>query len=124
MKNFLLTLLCLTCITKSYGDVAKSYGDIVVEITNEKGNISTKVEVKSAFYVEDSSWVQSIEKNITKSIRVGKRVKKGKYIVTVKFILTKDGTLSDILCKNDPGFGMCDKVVSAIKKSQKWHRFL
>lgn len=100
--------------------MAKSYGHIVVEITKVKGKISTKVEVTSTFSVIDSSWVQSLEKNINHSIQIGKRVKKGKYIVSVKFIVAKDGSLAEIRCENDPGFGLCEIVVRALKKSKNW----
>ena len=114
MKIFQLALLCFIC-------VAKSYGQIVVEITKEKHpkRISTKVEIKSAFPGGDSSWVQSLEKKLNQSIPVNNGAKAGKYIVSVVFIVTKDGSLADILCKSDPGFGMCQQVVTAIKKLQK-----
>ncbi|MBC7947946.1 MAG: hypothetical protein H7Y42_08715 [Chitinophagaceae bacterium] len=120
MKPFLLILQCLICIAKSYGQVANSYGHIVLEITKEKVKLSTKVEIKSAFSGGDSSWVQSLEKHINQSIRAGKPLKKGKYIVSVVFILAKDGSLSDTRCEKDPGFGVCEKVILAIKKSEKW----
>lgn len=124
MKNFLLTLLCFVCIAKSYGQtvVKNYYGLIDVEITKEKRpkRIYVKVEIKSPFPGGDSAWVQSIEKNINQSIGVGKRIKKGKYIASVKFIVSKDGSLSDIACESDPGFGMCEEVIRVLKKTKKW----
>ena len=124
MKTLQLVLLCLICVAKSYGQpVAKNYyGRIDVEIIKEKKTkkIHTKVGIKSAFPGGDSAWVQSIEKNINQSIEVGKRVKKGKYVVSIKFIVSKDGSLSDILCENDPGFGICEKVIRVLKKTKKW----
>jgi hypothetical protein len=117
-------MLCLICVTKSYGQtVAKNYyGRIAVEFTKEKRskNINAKVEIKAAFPGGDSAWVKSVEKNINQSIGVDKRVKKGKYIVSVKFILSKDGDLSDIACENDPGFGLCGDVIRVLKKTKKW----
>jgi hypothetical protein len=124
IRNFQLVVLCFVCVAKSYGQpVAKNYyGRINVEFTKQKRpkKICTKVEIKSAFPVGDSAWVKSIEENINQSIGVGKRVKKGKYIVSVKFVLSKDGSLSDIACENDPGFGMCEEVIRALKKTKKW----
>jgi hypothetical protein len=124
MKTFQLIILCLICVTKSYAQtVAKNYyGRIVVEFTKEKRSkkIYAKVEIKSAFPGGDSAWVRSVEKNINQSIAVDKRVKKGKYIVSVKFILSKDGILSDIACENDPGFGLCGEVIRVFKKTKKW----
>ncbi|MEQ1555150.1 MAG: hypothetical protein ABL929_13275 [Ferruginibacter sp.] len=93
-----------------------------MEITKEKKskkNIPI-VEIKSTFQVEDSVLMNSLEKNIIKAIQNGKRIKKGKYIVSVAFIITKDGTVSDVRCDKDPGFGMCEEVVRQVKKSPKW----
>jgi hypothetical protein len=124
MKIFQLALLCFICIAKSYGQtVAKNYyGRIEVEFTKEKRpkKFYTKVEVRSAFPSGDSAWAKSIESNINKSIGIGKGIKKGKYIVSVKFAVTKDGNLSDIACENDPGFGMCEEVIRVLKKTKKW----
>ena len=78
-----------------------------------------KVQIKSGFPGGDSSWVKSIEKNINQSIGDGKRVKKGKHIVSVKFILSKDGSLSEIRCDNDPGFEMCGEIIRVLKKTKK-----
>jgi hypothetical protein len=123
MKNFLLTLFCFICIAKSYGQfVSKSYNRIVVEIIKEKklNKSYTKVDIKSAFLERDSSLAESIEKKLNESILPKKEVKKGKYIVSVKFIISKDGNISDIACENDPGFGICKDVINAIMKSQRW----
>ena len=124
MKTFQLVLLYLICVAKTYGQtVAKIYyGRIDLEITKEKRpkKIYTKVEIKSPFPGGDSTWVQSIEKNINQSTGLGRRIKKGKYFVSAKFVLSKDGSLSDIVCENDPGFGMCEEVIRALKKTKKW----
>ncbi len=127
MKIFQLGLLCFMCFIKSYGQIiTNSYGGIVVEIIKEKKQkkIYTKVEIKSAFPGGDSSWVQSLEQQLNQSIRAGKRFKKGIYTVSVVFILSKDGRLSDIRCEKDPGFGLCDRVVYEIKKSKKSQKWI
>jgi hypothetical protein len=124
MRHFQLALLCFICVAKSYGQTtAQSYGRIDVEITKEKlpKRIYAKVEIKSAFPGGDSSWVQSIEKSINQSISYKNGAKKGKYIVSVAFVVSKNGSLSDIRCVNDPvGFGMEAVVIRALKKGTKW----
>jgi hypothetical protein len=122
MKNFQLILLCFICIAKSYGqNASRSYGRIVVEITKEKksSKVNPKVEIKS-FVNLDSSLVQSLEERIIQSLQNGKQIKKGKYIISVRYIVAKDGSYADIVCESDPSFGMCEKVIAAIRKSQKW----
>lgn len=111
------------CFAKSYGQtVTTGPHGVIVEITKEKRNhkISFKVEITSAFPDVDSSWIRFVERNVSSTIELDKRVKKGKYIVAVKFIVTKDGSLSNISCENDPGFGMCREVLRVIKKSKNW----
>ena len=48
------------------------------------------------------------------------RPKKGKYIVSVRFITDKQGYVADVKCEKDPGFGMCEHVLRYVKKSPKW----
>lgn len=126
MKKFQLVLLCFICVAKSYGQtITSSYGRIDVEITKEKHpkRIFAKVEIISVFPGGDSSWVRSIEKSINQSISYKNGAKKGKYTISVQFVVTKDGSLSDIRCVNDPvGFGMEAEVIRVLKKKypSKW----
>jgi hypothetical protein len=116
MKSFQLILLCLVCAVKSYGQG----GRIVIEITKDKHrNYIIKV-IQSVNPRADSSWLPSIEKDINRSISANKRIKKGKYIVSARFITDKDGSISDVECENDPGFGIGAAVVRVLKKSGKW----
>ena len=124
MKTFQLVLLCLICGAKSYGQTNSQnyYGRIEVEFTKEKRpkKFYANVKIKYATSGVDSSWMKYVERNINQSIGDSKRVKKGKYIVSVKFIISKDGGLSDIACENDPGFGLCKEVLRVLKRSKNW----
>jgi hypothetical protein len=123
MRNFQLALLCFICVAKSYGQtVTNTCCRINVVITKEKKpkKIYTKVEIKSAFPGGDSSWAQSFENNLNQSIRIDRRAKKGRYVVSVQFVVAKDSSLADIRCLNDPGFGMAQEVIRALKKYPVW----
>lgn len=131
MKCFPLTLLCVMCISSSYAQTAiKSHGlvdtsrtnMIYVKITKEKKpkKIFTKVEIKSAQPEGDSSWAQTLERELNNSIRVHRRVKKGTHLVAVQFIAMKDSTIADTKCVVDPGSGMCEEVLRAVRKHPKW----
>ncbi len=123
-RNFLVALLCLTGVACSYAQtVTKNYGRVEVVIIKEKKpeKIYTKVEIKSAFTGGDSSWIQSLEKTLNQSIPYKNGVKAGNYIVSVVFIVDKEGDISDVRCVNDPvGFGMEEQVMRAIRKKTKW----
>jgi len=114
MKGFqLVLLLWFVGVAKSYGQA----GRIVVEITKGKHKTYTTKVIQSVIPGADSAWVQSLEKSIIESTPDKNRAKKGKYIVSVVFIVDKEGNLSDVECINNPGFGMCNQVVRIIKKS-------
>jgi hypothetical protein len=120
MRYFQLVMLCFICLAKSYGQTGtRSYHTVVVEITKEKKpkKISTKVEITSPFPGGDSSWIQSLEEKLNQSIPVKNGAKAGKYIVSVSFLIEKDGSLTDIRCLNDPDFEMCKHVMAAIKRN-------
>ena len=79
------------------------------------------MEIKSPFVGGDSSWVHFIEQSINQSIQFKNGARPGTYIVLAQFIIAKDSSLSEIRCLQDPGFGMGEKVMRALKKgSFKW----
>lgn len=124
MRYSLIATVFFICVAESFGQTATGrYGRIDVEITKEKKprKIHAKVEITSAFIGGDSSWVQSIEASINQSIKYKNGAKPGKYIVSVQFVVDKEGDIADIRCVNDPvGFGMEEQVLRAIKKKPKW----
>ncbi len=123
MRSLQVALLCFICVVKSYGQtVTNRSGQIIVAITKEKKpkNIYAKVEIKSNFLGGDSTWIQSLENSINRSIPYSNGAPKGKYIVSVAFIVAKDRSISDVRCVTDPGYGMCETVVRAVKKATKW----
>lgn len=79
-----------------------------------------KVQVKGAFPGGDTSWRSYLEKNLNASEVIGKKAKKGKYTVVVNYVLSKDGDISDIMCKDDPGYKMCEESIRVIKKTTRW----
>lgn len=97
---------------------------VVVEVkkVNRKKNIITKVEVSgvSGASTEDTAMQSYIEKNFNASKALGKHAKKGKYIVAVKYIISKDGIISDVKCANDPGYETCGELLRIIKRKTKW----
>ncbi|MGC4104152.1 energy transducer TonB [Ferruginibacter sp.] len=100
--------------------VFKSKGQLVAQITKDAKSIYAKVELRSAYQEADSAWVRSVEERISRSMRYDNGAKEGKYIVSVRFVVSKDGSISDIACDKDPGFGMCQEVMNAIKRSRNF----
>jgi hypothetical protein len=101
MKILQSILIFLTCTINSHGQTdTNSYaqitvGRIAIEITKQKkpNKISTKVEITSAFPSGDSAWVMSFQNKLNQTIPFRNGAKEGKYTVSVKFIVDKNGRL-------------------------------
>ena len=111
MKLFVLALVNFIFINK-----VCSQTFIEIEIGSKRK--VTKVDVKGTFADGDTAWKKFIVEKLNTSIFIDKGAKRGKYTVIVYFIVTKDGSLSDIRCENDPGYGMCEESVRVIKRSK------
>lgn len=116
MKSFQLILLCFVCVAKSYGQ----FGRVVVEITKGKHKTYTTKVIQLINSRADSSWAPSLEKNLIQLTPDKNRAKKGKYIVSVRFIVDKEGNVADVECETDSVSEMCAAVVRAVKKSGRW----
>ncbi len=124
MRYFQLALLCFICVAQSYSQTGtRSYHTIDVKITKEKKpkRIYTKVEMTPpALIGGDSSWVQSLEERLNRTISVKRKVKPGTYIVSVRLLIERDGSLADLRCISDPGFALCEQVVEVLKRFVRW----
>lgn len=94
----------------------------VLEIPKQdkENDILTKVEIEAGFPGGDDAWRNYLRKTLNAGKPVENGASGGRYTVIVKFVVSKDGSLSDIKCENDPGFGMCEEAVRVIKKTKNW----
>lgn len=97
-------------------------GTQVVEVKkdDDENKIFTKVEVEAAFPGGEAAWRNYLQKNLDANVPVDNGASEGKYTVIVKFVVSRDGSLSDVTCENDPGSGMCQEAVRVIKKTKNW----
>mgnify|MGYP001184959330 FL=1 len=97
-------------------------GTKVVEVKKEddENKIFTKVEVEAEFPGGQAAWINYLNKNLNNQTPADNGAPGGKYTVIVKFIVSRDGSLSDVTCENDPGYGMCQEAVRVIKKTKNW----
>lgn len=97
-------------------------GTAVVEVKKEddENKVFTKVEVEAAFPGGDAAWSNYLSRNLNADVPVENGAPEGTYKVTVRFIVSKDGSLSDIQCENDPGYGMCNEATRVLKKTKGW----
>lgn len=123
VRTFLLAILLFIITSRIEGQTnAYTYAKIAVEITKQKRPkmISTKVGIISPFPGGDSAWVRSLEEKLNKAISYRNGTPRGKYTVYVQFIVSQDGTLSDVRSLTSNGYGMDAEVVRALKKGTSW----
>ncbi|MEO6407039.1 MAG: energy transducer TonB [Ferruginibacter sp.] len=82
--------------------------------------IFEKVEIEAAFPGGRTGWIEFLQKNLKPNIPVKKKAPAGTYQVVVRFIISKDGNISDITPETSYGYGMEEEVVRVIRKSPKW----
>ena len=87
---------------------------------DNENDILAKVEVEAAFPGGEDAWRNYLRKTLNANTPVDNGANGGKFTVIVKFVVSRDGSLSDVKCENDPGFGMCEEAVRVIKKTRNW----
>jgi len=80
----------------------------------------TKVEEEPS--VDKAEWSAFLRKNLQSVIKdaAADGMTPGTYTVKLRFIVSKDGTLSDFTPMNDPGYGLAKKLVEMMKDSPRW----
>ena len=91
-------------------DVAINYDNKVFE----------KAEIAPAFPGGEEKWKQYIAAALDKSVPVKNNAPKGDYSVIVRFIVRKDGTLSDIKALTKFGYGMEEEAMRIIRQGPRW----
>lgn len=97
-------------------------GKGVVEVKKEEdeNKIFEKVEIEASFKGGEGAWRKFLERNLNPNAPVDNGAPEGLYTVYVQFIVSKDGTISDVRALTNHGFGMEQEAVRVIKKGPAW----
>jgi len=94
---------------------------LTIGLDPKLGNkIFTQVENEPTFPGGESEWRRFLAKNLDPSIPVDNGAPAGTYKVIVKFIVNKDGSISDVQAETKHGYGMDSAAVALIKKGPRW----
>ncbi|MEP6677492.1 MAG: energy transducer TonB, partial [Ferruginibacter sp.] len=117
----------VTIQTENKADVVapvEEKGTTVVEkvekAPEDDNQIFRKVEIEAEFPGGEGKWRSYLERTLNPNAPVDNGASPGKYTVMVEFIVSKDGSLSDVHATNKVGFGMEEEAVRVIKKGPKW----
>jgi protein TonB len=97
-------------------------GTQVVEApkTDDEDKIFTKVENEAQFPGGTAAWVRYLQKKLNANTPVDNGARSGTYQVIVKFIVSKDGSISDVQPETKHGYGMEEEAMKIIKRGPKW----
>lgn len=84
-------------------------------------NIFTKVEVEASFPGGLEAWVNFLQANLKTNIARKNKAPEGRYQVVARFVVAKDGSLTNFETETDHGYGMEKEVLRVLKKSPKWN---
>ena len=82
--------------------------------------VYTVVEIPAEFPGGREAWIKYLERNLNRDLPIENGAPAGKYVVTLSFIVDKNGAISDVQTENDPGYGTKDEAIRVIKKGPNW----
>lgn len=97
----------------------KKYPDTISPY-KEGNKIFTQTEVSPSFTGGDEAWRKYLRENLKAATPVEEGWNAGIYVITVKFIVHANGTVSDVTTENYPGSKTALHCIDVIKKAPKW----
>ncbi|MEP7141294.1 MAG: energy transducer TonB [Ferruginibacter sp.] len=87
---------------------------------NEEDIVFVRVENEAQFPGGQQAWARYLQKNLDPNTPVENGAPPGTYQVIVKFIVSKDGSISNVNAETKHGFGMEDEAIKIIQRGPKW----
>jgi protein TonB len=87
---------------------------------DDENKVFTKVEVDASFMGGDGAWRRYLSNNLDSETPGTNGAPAGQYTVVVRFIVSRDGSVSDVQAETRHGYGMEEESVRVIKRSGKW----
>lgn len=96
-------------------------GKQVVEAPKEDPNkVFEKVEIEAS--VDVKQWRRHLESQLQRYIEdaASQGMSPGQYTVQVRFLVEKDGSITDVRALTDPGYGLGKGAEEVVKRGPKW----
>ena len=95
---------------------------VVEEKKDEDENkIFEKVEIEASFPGGIPAWRKYLEKNLNAQVATDNGAPAGTYTVNVRFVVDRDGNISDVRSLTSHGYGIEEEAVKVIKRGPKWN---
>jgi hypothetical protein len=89
-------------------------------IEEDKNKVFTEVQIPAEFPGGQQGWIRYLERTLNRDLPQKNNAPAGKYSVTLSFIVSKDGSISDINSENDPGYGTKAEAIRIIQNGPNW----
>lgn len=88
--------------------------------SNEQKTVFEKVEIEAS--VNLAEWRKNLEKQLPSYLEAAviRGMKAGTYTVNVRFLVEKDGRITDVKALNDPGYGLAIGAVRTVRTGPRW----
>ncbi len=90
------------------------------KVEEDYDKVFTVVQIAAEFPGGLPAWTKYLERNLNRDLPVENGAPPGKYTVTVSFIVSKTGDISDVSAENDPGYGTKAEAIRVITKGPRW----
>ncbi len=116
IKTLITFGLFILTVYNSFGQTK----DVPIPPPLDTTKIFSKVEIEASFPGGTTAWREYLEKNLKADVPAKKKAPAGTYTAIVRFIVSKDGSISDIQPETNVGYGMENEVMRVIRKGPKW----
>ena len=82
--------------------------------------VFSKVDYEARFPGDKTAWDDYVKQNLNESIPKANGAPAGTYTVMVRFIVHRNGDISDAEAKSHVGYGMEKEAVRIIKNGPRW----
>jgi periplasmic protein TonB len=86
----------------------------------EEDKVFTKVEIEAEYPGGQGAWGNYLRKNLNANAPIDAGAPPNTYTVIIKFIVAKDGSISEVTPETSLGYGMEEEAIKIIKKGPKW----
>ncbi len=119
-------LLFLTAIFISFNAFTQVTDSIYNSKTDEKiienqdNLVFQKVDIQASFPGGAAAWRNYLLKKLDVKVPINNKAPEGAYTVIVRFIVNRDGTISDVTAETKNGYGMEQEAIKVIENGPKW----
>lgn len=87
-----------------------------------EGKDFTSVQIEARFPGGADAWMKYLKANLRENIPLDNNAPQGRYMVTVSFLVSVDGSISDVKAVNvpNPDYGTAAEAVRVIERGPKW----